>query len=150
MMHSVSQQIITDLQHSTVHLLSQNYVIAVHCLYVYLSCDFFLAPPRNTPQLTKIEELYGESHVDFNCTGNPGYPDGELKFEVMLSNDTEFRPFQFYSSKVTNDDRKCVRSQLVNTTFLFNVEWNQAKIRCTNGPNYDETNIYIIPRKYIT
>lgn len=111
---------------------------------------FFLAPPRNTPQLTKIEELYGESHVDFNCTGNPGYPDGELKFEVMLSNDTEFRPFQFYSSKVTNEDRKCVRSQLVNTTFLFNVEWNQAKIRCTNGPNYDETNIYIIPRKYIT
>ena len=110
----------------------------------------FLAPPRGKPSITKIEELYGESHVDFNCTGNPVYPDGDLTFEVKMSNDTEFRPFQFYSAKVTNEDRRCTRIQTVNATFLFDVEWNQAQIRCLNGINFDETNVYIIPREYLT
>jgi hypothetical protein len=98
--------------------------------------------------MIKIEELFGENNVDFNCTGKPGYPDGNLEFEVKLSNETEFRPYQFYSAKVENEDRDCFRTQTIAATFLFTMEWNRAKIRCRSGPLYDETNVYLIPREY--
>ncbi|XP_022339861.2 uncharacterized protein LOC111134788 [Crassostrea virginica] len=128
-------------------------------------------PSRGTPVISKIEELYGEANIPFNCTGYPGYPDGDLEFQVKLQNETDFHDFTFYSATRQNSDLGCIRKQTVNATYFMNMEWNQAKIRCkAKGSNkFDETNVYLLspeicasvpinsgirhpynPRKYIT
>lgn len=99
---------------------------------------------------SKIEELYGEGNIAFNCTGFPGYPDGDLEFQIKLQNETSFHDFTFYSANRKNIDLGCVRKQFVNATYFMNMEWNQAKIRCkAKGSDiYDETNVYLLSRKF--
>lgn len=107
-------------------------------------------PSRGKPLISKIEELYGEANIAFNCSGFPGYPDGDLEFQIKLQNETSFRDFTFYSATRKNVDLGCVRKQFVNATYFMNMEWNQAKIRCkAKGSNiYDETNVYLLSRKF--
>ncbi|XP_062602703.1 neurogenic locus notch homolog protein 1-like [Saccostrea cucullata] len=103
-------------------------------------------PSRGKPVISKIEELYGEANIAFNCTGYPGYPDGDLQFQVKLQNETAFHDFTFYSATRENVDLGCVRKQTVNATYFMNMEWNRAKIRCKarGSEQFDETNVYLL------
>ena len=110
----------------------------------------FVAPPKGTPVISKIEELFGENNKLFNCTGNPGYPTGNLQFKVKFKDDKDFQDYDFHNINRTNTDRKCIRKQVVKVKYLFSMKWNLAVIRCQapGSDKYDETNIYLLERKF--
>lgn len=121
---------------------------SISCISLLWGC-IVVDPSRGTPVISKIEELYGEANIPFNCTGYPGYPDGDLEFQVKLQNETDFHDFTFYSATRQNSDLGCIRKQTVNATYFMNMEWNQAKIRCKakGSDKFDETNVYLLSRK---
>ena len=81
----------------------------------------FVAPPKGTPVISKIEELFGENNKLFNCTGNQGYPTGNLK--VKFKDDKDFQDYDFHNINRTNTDRKCIRKQVVKVKYLFSMKW---------------------------
>lgn len=112
---------------------------------------FHSGPPTGIPKLSLDGEIFGERRTVFTCEGNPGYPNGKLGWKVKFKDETSFKDFVFHSSRNIVTDKDCVRHEVVNTTFLFTMKWNGAKLRChpIGSRIYAEVDIWLISGGYI-
>ncbi|XP_060083980.1 transmembrane cell adhesion receptor mua-3-like [Ylistrum balloti] len=101
---------------------------------------------KGVPKLSLDGEIFGERRTVFTCSGNPGYPNGKLGWKVKFKDENTFKDFVFHSSRNVVTDTDCVRHEVVNTTFLFTMKWNGAKLRCQaiGSRQYAEVDIWLI------
>lgn len=107
------------------------------------------APPRGKPRFDIDTEIFGERSVAFSCSGNPGYPNGQLGFWVKFKNSPKYEEYVFHSAVRKVTDTNCQRQETVQVHFLFSMKWNGAKLRCQapNSNEYTEKEIWIISGK---
>ncbi|XP_076099012.1 SCO-spondin-like isoform X4 [Mytilus galloprovincialis] len=107
-------------------------------------------PPVGKPVFDINTEIFGETSVQFSCTGNPGYPKGHLEFWVKFRNHTEYVEYRFHSAVRTVTDKNCRRQETVQVDFHFPMQWNGAKIRCQapDSEEYTEREIWLISEYY--
>ncbi|OWF56859.1 hypothetical protein KP79_PYT20215 [Mizuhopecten yessoensis] len=122
------------------------YTCAVDGEYAQTAKIVAKTPARGVPKLSLDGEIFGERRTVFTCSGNPGYPYGKLGWKVKFKDENTFKDFVFHSSRNVVTDRDCVRQEVVNTTFLFTMKWNGAKLRCQamGSRQYAEVDIWLI------
>lgn len=120
-------------------------LVKIHIIF-FLS---IIAPPVGKPVFDINTEIFGETSVQFSCTGNPGYPKGHLEFWVKFRNHTEYVEYRFHSAVRTVTDKNCRRQETVQVDFHFPMQWNGAKIRCQapDSEEYTEREIWLISGK---
>ncbi|XP_069105165.1 uncharacterized protein [Argopecten irradians] len=120
------------------------YTCAVDGEYAQTAEIVAKTPAKGVPKLSLDGEIFGERRTVFTCSGNPGYPYGKLGWKVKFKDENNFKDFVFHSSRSVVTDNNCVRQEVVNTTFLFTMKWNGAKLRCHADKKYAEVDIWLI------
>ncbi|XP_033760173.1 uncharacterized protein LOC117342226 [Pecten maximus] len=122
------------------------YTCAVDGEYAQTAEIVAKTPAKGVPKLSLDGEIFGERRTVFTCSGNPGYPYGKLGWKVKFKDENNFKDFVFHSSRNVVTDKDCVRQEVVNTTFLFTMKWNGAKLRCQadGSRQYAEVDIWLI------